>query len=200
MIILKEVYEDTAKRRIIATNAKEKLMNDEKVKLYLDMVEQEKKLLEEEKSLYKSMKKNEYNDCDHILVNSKIKYKKKYPFEYCGCIKCGLTDEVIDKELDSLSEEQKIMYDHLKEHHITYLSGKQLFIYCDLSLAIAICNRIKEIYPNIDDEKLINYFSIALDNMRYKDVSLTRRESRKKRLSLNPNFRDWYKEDIEVDE
>ena len=77
------------------------------------------------------------------------------------------------------------MYDYLWD---TDIDGEKII--CDLALAKAIYKRIKEIYPDINDELLKKYFKIALDNMMNIKVTEQRKRNRIKRLNLNQNF-NW---------
>ena len=79
----------------------------------------------------------------------------------------------------------------LKDFSLTALNGTFLGIECDIDLARKIFSRIIETHPNIDDETAIKYFVKALNDIRDKEVSDERQESRAKRLSLNPDFRRW---------
>lgn len=62
---------------------------------------------------------------------------------------------------------------------------------CDLNLAIAIYAKIKENYSDIDDQLALKYFEISLNNIRKIKVSEERKNSRAKRLYLNPKFVKW---------
>ena len=91
--------------------------------------------------------------------------------------------------LDCLTLEQRILYDFMKSHPSCY--GINSNIICDLDLAKAIYARIKEVHPNIDDEKAVKYLKVALHNIRFTKVSEERKESRAKRLSLKSEFKKW---------
>ena len=74
----------------------------------------------------------------------------------------------------------------------------QIIDSCDSNLAYAICLKIIEKHPGIDDKTLIKYFESALSNIRNNNVSLERKENRAKRLSLTPKFDRWNVRDIDI--
>lgn len=170
----------------------------EEVKEYLGLLEQIKSLNNEELDLYESIKEEEYDSCEHVLVCSEKNfdiYNSGATRQSCGCIKCGLDNSVLNysRHYMYMSLDRKIMYDYLRSH---YLVGIETKISCDLDLAQAIYSKIKETYPGIDDETVIIYFKVALDDIRNIKVSHEREISRAKRLSLNPEFSRWNAKDI----
>lgn len=196
-----EGYNEIKENRKAVLEELSELEKDEKIQRYLQLVKQNKYLQRMQRSVYKYIKTEEYSNCDHILVYSKIDYDKREgrTYKYCGCIKCGLNDAVLDESLlkdDKMSYKDKVMHDFLTENHIMFLTGRQLHIPCDLSLAQNIYAKIIENHPDIDELSAINYFDKALHNIRNIHVSEERKKSRAKRLSLKTNFDAWYSEDI----
>jgi hypothetical protein len=89
------------------------------------------------------------------------------------------------------------MYSYLRKNVPSQeLNGINTNITCDINLAQRIYSRIKEVYPEIDDETAIYFLKSALGNIRNIKVNDERKVSRAKRLSLKPNFNKWDKEDI----
>jgi len=174
------------------------LENNDIVRRYLELKKENDILYNKELKLYSSIKKEEYDECRHILVYSKIDHDRLEGRTYrcCGCIKCGLDTSVLDEESDYLTHTQKIMYDYLRKNHLNYLNGIKTDILCDINLATSIYSKIKEAHPNIDDKTALKYFEIALDNIRNIEVNNERKISRAKRLSLNPKFQRWNGRDI----
>ncbi len=162
----------------------------------MQFVEAIKHLYDEQLSLYRLMKEEEYNSCKHVLVYSRIDDDRHEgrSYKYSGCIKCGLDNSVLDSNKDYFSSLEKIMYSSLIEQHLT---GAHTKILCDLDLAQAIYSKIKQAHPNIDDETAIDYFKVALNDIRNIEVSDARQKNRAKRLSLGPNFRRWTGQDIQ---
>lgn len=158
---------------------------------------------EDDTHLYQEMKKKEYECCKHILVYSEIEHDmfEERTYRRCGCIKCGLNESVSSGYGDFLPLSQKIMYDYISEHYLNgYIrDGIEIKIACDLDLAQALYSKIKERHPDIGDDIVIKYFEIALDNMRNIRVSEERKINRAKRLSLNPQFKNWDVRDIHHD-
>lgn len=140
-----------------------------------------------------------YDSCSHILICSSIdpssKYLGGYEHRKYGCIKCGLDTKIL-YETHLISLKDKIMKRYLSEHISDFFKGIETEIICDLNLAKAIYSKIKSAHPNIDDETIIKYIEIALDNIRNIEVNEERKVDRAKRLLLNPKFSRWNSNDI----
>ena len=167
------------------------LENNDIIKEYFKLLQTSKNLEEIRINKYKNMKLDEYSHCKHIwiIVSTKTKY------ESYGCIKCGLDQRVYNCDYcREFSFDEQIMFDYLVDY--PSFDGTITNIYCDLELAKAIFNRIKEKNPRISDKMVLKYFEIALDNIRNIPVSDERKNSRIKRLSLESKFKRWNKSDI----
>lgn len=193
----KEYIELVEKRNKIIKELK-LFEQEEIVKKHMQLVEENKDLYDKQLSLYRLMKEEEYNSCKHVLVYSRIDYDRYEgrSYEYSGCIKCGLDNSVLDSNKGSFSFDEEIMYSSLRKQ---YLTGTHTKILCDLALAQAIYSKIKQAHPNIDDETAIDYFTVALNDIRNIKVSDDRKVKRAKRLSLNSNFRRWTGQDVQHD-
>ncbi len=196
MEALKEQYAKIVSERKGLIEQINILAEDETVKNYLELHSQNDKLANQQKDLYKQIKVEEYSSCNHIWVNTLHDYDswEGRSYNYCGCIKCGLDKRVFHlvesyHSPDWLTFDQRIMYDLLRKH--SYRAGIDTNLLCDLDLAKAIYSKIKEVYPDIDDETAIKYFKVALHNIRDTKVSEERKSSRAKRLSLKPDFNKW---------
>ena len=192
---LKKEYDEVTEQRKRIIEEIKPLEENDVVKKYFELKKQNEILYEKQLTLYKEMKNEEYECCEHVLVYSEIDYDRYEGRTYRsrGCIKCGLDNSVSKQRREWLSFYQKIMYDYLSKK---YLSGMETKIACDLDLAQAIYSKIKETHPNIADEMAIKYFEIALDNIRNIKVSEERKTNRAKRLSLNPRFNSWNSSDV----
>lgn len=173
------------------------LEENDDVKEYRSKCELLEDLTAVKQGLYEQLKKERYKECNHIWVISQTDYDRHEgrTHRYYGCAKCGLDERVyylLDQglRLEELTPKQKIMYDFMYNNS-QYRGGLLSKYECDLSLAKAICKKIIEAYPNIDNDTLRKYFEIALDNIRNIKVSEERKVSRAKRLSLEPNFDNW---------
>jgi len=104
--------------------------------------------------------------CNHIMVYTTDPYENpdKLTDRSCACIKCGLDNSVLDRLKDSLSEEQLIMYNYLKNPYNYSANTLNTHIVCDLELGKNIYNEIIENNPNIDDNSLIELFKFKLEN------------------------------------
>ena len=173
------------------------LEKSEIIKRYFELKKLNEEMCRDEKKLYQKVKEEQFDSCNHILVYSDISYDE-YDGHTCrrkGCIKCGLDESVLDRDIDCLSDTQKIMRSYLKDLWFGIEDGIKTEISCDLNLAAAIYSRIKEANPLIDDELAVKYFKVALDDIRNNQVSDERKENRAKRLSLG-KFNSWNGNDI----
>ena len=195
---LKKEYKEIKEQRNKVIEEIKPLKENEIVKRYFELKKQNDALYEKQLDIYQKMKKEEYKGCNHILVYSEIEYDRYEGRKYrsCGCIKCGLDESVRNKVRKYLPFFEQVMYDYLRDINLIGIRGNETNITCNLALAQAIYSKIKETHPDIDDDKAIKYFSIALDNIRNIDVSEERKVNRAKRLSLNPNFKDWYSSNV----
>ena len=183
-----------------------KLAEDEKVVKYFKLCSENKDLIKERDDLYIKMKVKEYDECNHIWIKSFIDYDADEcrSTTYCGCIKCGINELAFFfadyYDFKYLSLNNQAAYKHMVSKgtfgNKAYMTGIVTKVACNLSLASAIYSKIKEQYPEIDDETARKYFEIALDDIRNINVNEKRQASRIKRLSLETDFKDWYASDI----
>lgn len=194
---LKEEYDEIVNENEEVLDQINVLEQDDKVKKYFELCDLRDKLVDKQKELYNQIKINEYLSCNHIWVRTFIDYEKNK--RYCGCIKCGLNQVVfylnkLFNAVNMLSLDQQIMFDYMKNN--SYMNGIDTEILCDFDLAKAIYLRIKELYPNLDDETIIKYFETAVDDIIGIRVNDERKASRIKRLNLNPKFNNWNPYDL----
>lgn len=187
---LKKEYEELNTTIVEMNGEIQRLDEDEKVQRYLKLKEDRDVLLNKQLEIEKRLKLDEYKNCDHVYVVSSIDhdYWEGRTYRRYGCIKCGLDYSILDEE--SLSSWDKIMYKYIKSVNFSVI-GKKTNIVSDLNLAKGIYARIKENYPNIDDETAIKYLEHALNSIRDNEVNEERKIKRAKRLDLNPNFHGW---------
>lgn len=195
MTDLKKEYNEIIEQRRRIIEEIQPLEENEIVKKYFELKRQNEILYEKQLALYKKMKNEEYDSCEHILVYSEIEHDRYEGRTYkkCGCIKCGLNENVLTSQRNWLQFNEKIMYDYLSEKR---LRGVETKIACDLDLAQAIYSKIKVAHPNLDDNTAKKYFEIALDDIRNIKVNDERKTSRAKRLSLDSKFKSWNREDV----
>ncbi|MCI9279232.1 MAG: hypothetical protein HFJ02_00335 [Bacilli bacterium] len=199
---LKEKFDKITEQRGTIIDEIKRLKEDEKVKRYIALNEQNNNLYSKQLDLYQKMKTEEYGTCKHILVYSKRDYERYEGRTYlsCGCIKCGLDNSVLNYGRDYLSGDREIMYDYLRKNVLGgKLRGIETEIDCDLDLAKAIYSKIKKVYPIINDTTANYYFQAALHDIRNIKVSDNREMSRARRLSLNPKFKNWNSQEVYYD-
>ena len=157
---LKDVLDELKK----TSNEIKELSSDEKVIQYNKLLSKKLDLDFKKKQIYEDLVFKRYDSCKHILVYSKIDYDyiEGRSYKSCGCIKCGLDNSIKEEKYNWLNYNEKLMYNYLRKN---YLSGINTEIACDLDLANSIYEKIKERNPDIDDETLIKYFRIELENI-----------------------------------
>lgn len=193
---LKDKYNQVVSERKDIIDKINVLAENETVKEYFSLRQQNDELAREQNNLYKQIKVGEYSSCNHIWVNTLHDYDswEGRSYNYHGCVKCGLDKRVFHlmesyHSPDWLTLDQRIMYDFMRNH--SYGSGIDTNLLCDLDLARAVYAKIKEVHPDIDDETAVKYLKVALHNIRDTKVSDERKESRAKRLSLKSGFNKW---------
>lgn len=198
---LKEQYDQIVLEREGIIEQINVLAENEIVKKYFSLREQNNKLSEQQKDLYTRIKVGEYSSCNHIWVNTLCEYDgwEGRSYNYCGCVKCGLDRRVFHlmeryHSLEWLTLDQRIMYYFMKNHSSNF--GIDSNLLCDLDLAKAIYAKIKKVHPDIDDETAVKYLKVALHNIRDTKVSDERKESRAKRLLLKSSFNKWNGSDV----
>lgn len=183
MKTLKDNYNNLIEQRNKVIERIQELENSKIIKEYKELKKQNDCLYHEQLKTYKNIKEKEYDSCEHILVYSEIEqdvYDGR-THKSCGCIKCGLDNSVLNYDRNWISYDKQVMYNYLQNN---YLNGKHTKINCNIGLAQAIYSKIKGIYPNIDDETVIKYFEIELNNIKNIDNNYKRKDNREKKLQL----------------
>lgn len=186
----KDAYQSIVEERQKVLDAIKCLEENEEVRRYLELCEQDRELDLKQFKLSLLIEKEKYQNCDHIWITTKDDGRHK---PTCSCIKCGLNYSVLD---GAYSETAKVMRRVIEDSYSG--NGKMLKtsvdasdIYCDELLARAIFSKLKEHHPDCTDEELVYYLRVALDDIRNIRVSEERKESRAKRLSLPSAFHSW---------
>ncbi len=180
-----ELKEVQGKRKNISKEL-QALEESEVVKRYLTLQEQREKIYKEENDLYRKLRIEQFDLCDHILVYTETVSEDYggHTYRRKGCMKCGLNENVRDRDISTLSEDQKIMLSYLQGLSFGIEKGIDTELTCNLDLAISIYSKIKEAKPDIDDELAAKYFKVALEDIRNKETSDERKEDRTKKMSL----------------
>jgi len=141
-------------------------------------------------SQYREEKRKEFTKCNHIWIISQVSTNKNI----CSCMKCNLSEMVLNKELSSLTLDEQVMFEYFKDYQTKNphkIKGMRTNIICDKDLSHAIYLKIHEKYPHLPNPTLLKYFDIALTDIRNIQVNEERKRSRIKRLHLDPNFNNW---------
>ena len=135
------------------------LLEDDKVKEYLTLVDEEKEEEQRISGILEQMKIERMRDCVHIFVISDViresngKRVSKTGIEYC--IKCGLTNKYHLNKIPKkfLTTSQENMWKLYKE---TQHKGKRIRKVCDTSLASEIYDNLKMEMKDADDDTLVS--------------------------------------------
>lgn len=179
---IKESYSKIVKGKNDINKEIWNLQENPVVKKYIELQAKRNELDFKERELYKLIKTEEYENCDHIWVIS----EERGDYDY-ACIKCGYNTKVprlvANGKDDNLSFDEMIMKNLSIKPNCQ--EGINLDIVCDLELAMAIYQKIKEHYPDIDDRLASCYVKKALTDIKDIEVNEERKESRRKRLNLS---------------
>lgn len=195
---LKEQYDDILSKKEDTEKQISELENSDVLKRYFSLCNLNIQLEKQQENLYEQIKVKEYSSCNHIwVITSHDSSCEGRSYNYCGCIKCGLDERIIDKINEgypyrALTLEERTMYDFMKDH-FGYYEGIRIKNLCDFDLAKAIYTKIKEAHPNIDDETARKYFEVSLNDISEIKVNDERKTNRAKSLSLDSKFNKWRK-------
>ena len=182
---IKKRYDELVKERSKVIDRLNVLEKHKIIKEYNELRALNTTLIKKLKECLPLLEVDNYNECDHLLVNT---YNVD-DYHYYGCIKCGLHDDV----LATFDTNNIVMFSYLAdEKNITsFRSAKKINESCDLDLAHAIYKKIVNAHPNIDDDTLIEYFENSLNHIRNKNVDDEKNKNRAKRLHLKNSFYKW---------
>lgn len=152
----------------------------------------------------KEDKVKEYDNCNHLFIPtyrvSNACSCENRQYEYCGCVKCGLDLKNVDADRRYLSGDDELQHDYLTQTKnrikFEYVTP-DLEMIRDVKLAHAVYKRINKYYPNIDDDKALEYLGSALYHLGNIEVNEDRKKSRIHRLGLSYTFNNWKKEDVD---
>ena len=174
MSLQRKKYKECKLNRIELSNKLITLQEDPTVQDYINTLNKYEEAKEKENELYKEMKFNEYEECNHILIptreESHISRHIRRNFTYCGCIKCGLNEAVhsfIEGKKKNLTKAQELQYEYLSKNEFR-IKGIEIDITCGLALAHDIYKGIKEEYPDITDEETVKLFNRKFTELKEK--------------------------------
>ena len=157
----KKEYREVLKKRQTILDRLAELKETDIFKEYKKLIDENDKLYNDENKLYKELKVNEYENCDHVLVETYTDCESGYEgrtYHYYGCIKCGCNEYVKEKR-HYLTEEEKIMLDYIESQTFSQLEGKRLGVYCEnLPSATKKYNSLKRNNKDLDEKVIIEMF------------------------------------------
>lgn len=195
---LKSKYDKVVEDRKKVIQELDELKENEFVKRYFELSKIDNKLSIEQHGLYTKIKIEEFSSCDHLWITCEFNVDKidGHTERFDGCIKCGLNWKIFREDYNSLETVDERIMHYVLNSDRAIAEGHTLNEFCNLELGKAIYSKIIENNPNIDEETACKYFEIALNNIRNIEVNDDRKISRAKRLSLNPSFNKWNRDDI----
>ena len=172
MEVLKMKYETLSKR--IKTNQARinQLLNDPSVQEYINLLNENEILNKEFRSIAPEYEYNRMINCSHVYLigdTSMVEdeYKKDDKISYY-CPKCNLYSYYFDNGyppefLGLIERDMGPVY--------VFTKDKAIFtdIVCHPVLADKIYEKLITDYPNINDEDLIKYFKLGLENIKHQD-------------------------------
>lgn len=174
MINLKDEYNDYKEQRRKICREIVKLEESPDVIKYKKLINQNRKLKEEEDKIYKAMKLDEYEKCDHILVITESTTQKSpkgdFNYSYCGCIKCKLDEKItkyLPSEVEELPNDKKIQYEYLHKHQF-HINGIETNIPCGVDLGNELYKEIIKYNHDLDNETIAIYFIEAYTKLKEK--------------------------------
>lgn len=154
----KKEYREVLKKRQTILDRLAELKKTDIIKEYKKLIDENDKLYNDENKLYKELKVHEYENCDHVLVNSYVDAEEGYggrTIRYKGCIKCGCNEYVKEKRNYYLSPEEQAMYKYLESEH-GKLYGDDLNINCDdFDETIKQYKSLKRNNKGLDEETIL---------------------------------------------
>ena len=186
-------YLELKKQIELAKNKVDAVKKLEEVESYLELKKEYEYLKSLEESKYTKMQYRKYMNCKHLFVctnhyqDIKGNTSRRY-FDF-GCLKCGLNTLLTRYNDRDLTLDEKINKSWCQNFSVNGRVSLNMDI--DLELATAIYKKLKEKYPYIDEDRIIKYLEIAVDNMRNINVTEERKQSRIKRLNLSEDFYSW---------
>ena len=165
MDVLEIQYKDIEKKRNEVSKKLREILRDKNVQKYIKLLDEYEKLNDELKEVYKEALYKRYERCEHVLVCCGCKGELEYgnkPWSYYGCIKCGLTEEVLTTDYP-LTTQEKVMASYLKSTIYKRINGKKIGVTLDLDEATSLYNDLKEKLPDYSEEELIEMFKTKVD-------------------------------------
>lgn len=163
----KKEYREVLKKRQTILDRLAELKETDIIKEYKKLIDENDKLYNDENKLYKELKVVEYENCDHVLVDSYVDCEEGYggrTIRYKGCIKCGCNEYVKEKHLDNyyLTPEEQAMYKYLESEH-GKLCGDDLHINCDdFESAIKKYRSLKRSNKGLNEETILEMLKVYI--------------------------------------
>ncbi len=169
---LKKKYNETIVQKEKTKRKIDELKKNHFVEEYIKLCKKESILASKEKKLYTQIKTETYTSCNHIWVitDSNYDYCEGRSYKQYGCIKCGLNQGLLERSSrlpffspkDIFTKDEIIMLNCMNQKE--GINVKYTDICCKLDVAKNLYLKIKNAFPNIDDETILKYFEIEINN------------------------------------
>lgn len=151
---------------------------NEIVRKFLELQNEKKNLTEQLNQITSQININNWLTCKHIWVTTKQSrdYGENRTYNYCSCIKCGLSYEVFD-EYETIGKEvlnddlKREMFEFLQEHIAARYKDLHSLYFCNLQEGQLIYQKIKAKNPELTDELILQLWEKEID----KKTSRTRK-------------------------
>ena len=165
MDIYESNYKKIEKERNEVCKKLRAILKDKNVQTYIKLDEECDKLNKDLKEAYKALLMEKYRKCEHVLVCCSSTCEYEYggkSHSYYGCIKCGLSEEALDTDYP-LTFEERVMAYYLKTSISRRINGKKTGVGLNLEEATTIYNDLKERFPELDEDGLIEMFKTKVN-------------------------------------
>ena len=169
LAIFKKDYATLATQKDDNIKKMQKLLANPAVAEYSYLISANRKIVSEQRRLYKKIKNIEYQNCQHLWVNVPnwdFSDEHGEPIICQVCLKCGLNENVILESKNGTyfyNYEDEVMYQFMQSWH--YKHGLVVNETADFDVAKEVYARIKANHLDIEDEQVKKYMEIALHNM-----------------------------------
>ena len=128
---------------------------------------------------------------DLIIVNKKIKSleRDEEVINYLNGDQ-NIDNFMVDSYIKLVNNKEELLNELNKYYN--RLSNEDVSLNSPMELLNAVYERLREKYPKINKKTLNHYILVALNNMRYKDNTFDRQQSRIRRLNLDCFYSNWY--------
>lgn len=156
---LEKKYEEIRNKRMQIETELKLLENSETVKKYFALSKVEDELFKEESQIYQEIKFNEFENCEHLFVDT---IESNEHNRFCACVKCGLDSTTLREDKSWLNPDILASYNYIKEHldgdhNLTKIKGIHTNLILPFEIAQDIYHQVIAEHSDIDDLQIAEY-------------------------------------------